>query len=926
MKKLLSCWLLPLALLMSCTREPLAPDAPSAADGQVTSVVHYSATVGEAAPTKASLNGLKQYIFETEDKLYVTSGTDMYGILHLVAGAGSTTATFEGDLMCLDDFAPSGSTSLSATLVSPSDIHNIAQSRVTGVDYPKDAYTRDLAEAVRKYSHFTATGTYAAHAFSLEQQTTFLMISVCFTDAEAADIPENKKLTAILTNNDGADELCRGEWTTEDVDFSMQASFVAALPTTTLSKAALTFKAGDTVISTDSDIAKDSDIALQANRYYDITRSHFDLKYFTIQAKEAGTTVTFNHTGSGIQYRKNGEGAWTDYNTETRIALNQKEYLQFRGNKNSYQGENNGTKPLFTADKTCYIYGDLMSLCSNVSGTEYTPRTDIGADYAFRYAFKKATWVDIPAGRPLILSATGLRQYSYSQMFSGCTSLTHAPELPATTLSKGAYDHMFDGCTSLVAAPDLPATTLGEAAYCYMFSGCTSLTGVPAELKGTSARQVCQSMFQNCTSLATAPALPSETVGQQGYQSMFQGCTSLVRSPELPATSVASQGYQDMFNGCTSLTQGPSDLPATAIATKSYLNMFRGCSSLSSGPESIAATAIPEEGCKEMFRECISLNRGPSMDGVTEIGKNGCQNMFYGCSSLASFSGLDRVTTLGNYACSAMFYNCGELTTTPEQLPALSIPEGAYKEMYRGCTKITRAPSILATEAVGASGDNNGAFQNMFYSCRRLATPPTTLGIAEVPKDCYRGMFQGCSALASAPDLSTMTSVGKGGCKDMFNGCSVLREPPVLPAITIGQSCYEQMFMGAGIESAPSLNAQTLFDYCYKKMFNGCKYLKGPVLLPATELVKECYREMFDGAKLLDAVITLAAKTNSAEYCTTNWLNNVSATGTFIRPDPEGVDDWAPNSASGIPKGWTVQDFGIEPIFPEDPFDPEEDL
>ena len=34
-------------------------------------------------------------------------------------------------------------------------------------------------------------------------------------------------------------------------------------------------------------------------------------------------------------------------------------------------------------------------------------------------------------------------------MFSICTSLTQAPELPATTLAASCYRSMFSGCTSL---------------------------------------------------------------------------------------------------------------------------------------------------------------------------------------------------------------------------------------------------------------------------------------------------------------------------------------------------------------------------------------------------------------------------------------------------------------------------------------------
>jgi len=50
-------------------------------------------------------------------------------------------------------------------------------------------------------------------------------------------------------------------------------------------------------------------------------------------------------------------------------------------------------------------------------------------------------------------------------MFSDCSSLTSAPELPATTLAEGCYNSMFLGCSSLTNAPNLFAIILQP--YCY---------------------------------------------------------------------------------------------------------------------------------------------------------------------------------------------------------------------------------------------------------------------------------------------------------------------------------------------------------------------------------------------------------------------------------------------------------------------------
>ena len=86
-------------------------------------------------------------------------------------------------------------------------------------------------------------------------------------------------------------------------------------------------------------------------------------------------------------------------------------------------------------------------------------------------------------------------------MFSGCTSLTTAPELPATTLAESCYYKMFSGCTKLKSAPKLPATKLVIQCYYSMFSGCKSLT--------------------------TAPDLPAQTLVIRCYNFMFDNCSSL---------------------------------------------------------------------------------------------------------------------------------------------------------------------------------------------------------------------------------------------------------------------------------------------------------------------------------------------------------------------------------------------------------------
>ena len=193
----------------------------------------------------------------------------------------------------------------------------------------------------------------------------------------------------------------------------------------------------------------------------------------------------------------------------------------------------------------------------------------------------------------------------YSSMFSGCTSLTQAPALPATTLANSCYSGMFRGCTSLTQVPALPATTLANNCYSGMFEGCTSLTQAPALPATTLASYCYSSMFSGCTSLTQVPALPATTLASYCYSGMFRGCTSLTQAPALPATTLASYCYSNMFSGCTSLTQAPA-LPLTTLANYCYSSMFSGCTSLTQVP-ALPATTLAECCYYFMFEGCTSL-------------------------------------------------------------------------------------------------------------------------------------------------------------------------------------------------------------------------------------------------------------------------------------------------------------------------------
>ena len=162
-------------------------------------------------------------------------------------------------------------------------------------------------------------------------------------------------------------------------------------------------------------------------------------------------------------------------------------------------------------------------------------------------------------------------------MFSGCTSLTQAPDLPATTLASNCYFSMFWGCTALAQAPSLPATTLAEECYRSMFSGCTILTQAPA-LPATTLADFCYvDMFEDCTSLTQIPALPVTTLVGHCYASMFWGCTKIKLSST--QTGEYTTAYRIPITG-TGTTASSSDL----------LNMFNRTGGTYTGTPEINTT------------------------------------------------------------------------------------------------------------------------------------------------------------------------------------------------------------------------------------------------------------------------------------------------------------------------------------------------
>ena len=325
--------------------------------------------------------------------------------------------------------------------------------------------------------------------------------------------------------------------------------------------------------------------------------------------------------------------------------------------------------------------------------------------------------------------------------------------------------------------------------------------------------------------------------------------------------------------------------PLTIEAIENYTNVYFQNSGFQGNTRGYVGYAI-NDGEITWTKEFISLFLSAG-NKVSFYGDNETYNK-YGDNTVASYIYADKPTYIyGNVMSlinSSNFSRVTELTG-----------DFTFMGLFSKGEKLQNHPEKRIV--LPATKLSNSCYQDMFKNCKNLTAPPK-LPATELAKDCYRGMFK-YSGLTSAPELPATTL--KPSCyRDMFNDCNSLTVPPELPATELAECCYTDMFAYSGLTSAPELPATTLQEACYERMFHYCTSITKSPVLPAETLVRNCYYMMFNTCKKLNEV-TCYAKDISANSCTTAWLQDVAATGTFYK----AIETW-PSGTSGIPTGWTA--------------------
>ena len=150
-----------------------------------------------------------------------------------------------------------------------------------------------------------------------------------------------------------------------------------------------------------------------------------------------------------------------------------------------------------------------------------------------------------------------------------------------------------------------------------------------------------------------------------------------------------------------------------------------------------------------------------------------------------------------------------------------------------------------------------------------------------VPEYCFSSLFNGCTSLTTAPKLPA-TTLAESCYYNMFSGSGIVVAPE-LPAATLGGACYRRMFCGCtSLTEAPELPATTLANWCYVDMFKGCTSLTTAPELPATTIGESSYKSMFNGCTSLTTAPKIYAKSGDSNSCNSMFYNCTSLTEATV--------------------------------------------
>ena len=390
-------------------------------------------------------------------------------------------------------------------------------------------------------------------------------------------------------------------------------------------------------------------------------------------------------------------------------------------------------------------------------------------------------------------------------MFSGCTGLAQAPELPATTLAYGCYNGIFVGCESL------SQIRVSFDEWSYAFTGDWAVRVAPT---GTF---IC----------------PKDLPLEYGESRIPEGWTV--------------KYIEDMANYLTFTAEEDS-------STFGFVNKYKNNPNVQYSLDGGETWTSLAEGKTVMLahKGDKALLRGDNPKGFS---KDWYQYSYFKMTGKVAASGsvMSLIDGTGlsteipdSSSLFGLFKDCKSLTQAPE-LSATTLADYCYMDMFSGCTSLTQAPTLPVTTLA------DYCYMDMFSGCTSLTQAPE-LPATTLTGYCYFEMFSGCTSLTQAPELPA-TTLATHCYYHMFSECAGLTQAPELPATTLVEYCYYSMFLGCtGLTQAPELPATTLAKFCYCGMFDGCTSLS---------LIKVPFVDWFDSEEATSGWVRDVAPTGT---------------------------------------------------------------
>lgn len=613
---------------------------------------------------------------------------------------------------------------------------------------------------------------------------------------------------------------------------------------------------------------------------------------------ENGATIRLNKEGSPaavlyLEYSTDNTQSWKTYGwtgstgAEIKIKAGQSVYIRATVEGGNTYKENSTFSTdyqnyyKFVIDGSVDCEGEITSLLK----ADGSVTSLAGKNSVFTHLFDGCTGLKSAPS----LSATVLSDSCYSSMFKGCSSLSIAPTLRAETMSKGAYRNMFQNCKVLPAAPELPATTLAEDCYKRMFMGCSSLVLAPSfDLTSDKLASGCyEEMFVNCSSLNNLN-VKFDSWGANGNQytkNWVQGVasTGVFMGPDaLPHAKPGNYNVNNIpvgwdFNPkylCFTALE-PVDLALNKVGNPNDVSLeFLSTTKMSwitytwNGDGAGRILSL-KAGDKVYFRSKTIPDNGHAFSkSATEyynFRMTGGQVLASGkVGYLVKGNYNDGYLNNRNYTFFGLFKDCESLITTPELPANENVGEGMFQSMFEG-TGITSTPALPKGNA------ENSTFKAMFKNCKALKTVTPFNNYPGNGVSCFESMFEG-SGLETAPSLPT-GNCGTASYRAMFKNCKSLTSATDIQVSQLANYCFESMFEGCDqLVNAPRINKLNISDGCFKNMFKDCVKLETTPDLDMGGIQPYCYEGMFSGCVQLDTPPTLPSS-SVANYCYKDMFN-----------------------------------------------------